>query len=51
MITDNLPLVTMITAPDEDGKTWFELYEDIYDTENCLFEKKVLADHRNTIKI
>ena len=51
LITDNLPLVTMMTAPDNEGKNWYELYEDIYDTENCLFEKKILADHRNTIKI
>lgn len=51
LISDNLPLVTMMTAIDDETRTWYQLYEDIYDTENCLFEKKILADHRNQIKL
>ena len=44
-------LQTMITAPDEEAKSWYEEYEDVYDTENCLIDKKIHADHRNRIKI
>jgi hypothetical protein len=41
----------MITAAEDEVRTWYELYEDIYDLENCLFEKKINADHRNQIKL
>ena len=27
------------------------MFQDVYDTENCLFEKKIIADHRNQIKL
>jgi len=27
------------------------VFQDVYDTENCLFEKKIIADHRNQIKL
>ena len=37
----------MMTAPDDEPRTWFEPYEDIFDSENCLFDKKIKADHRN----
>lgn len=44
-----MPMVTI--APEDDSKAWYETFEDIYDTENCMFEKKILADHRNQIKL
>ena len=42
-------LQTMV--PEEDRREWYEMFEDIYDTENCIFEKKLFADHRNHIKL
>lgn len=32
-------------------KNWYDVFQDVYDTENCLFEKKIIADHRNQIKL
>lgn len=53
LITENLSTSTMITtsAPDEDLRQWHEAYEGIYDTENCLYDKRIMADHRNQMKI
>ena len=51
LIGDNLPVVMMITAPDDEPRTWYEPYEDIFDSENCLFDKKIKADHRNQLKL
>ena len=41
LISDNIPNITMITAAEDEVRSWYEIYEDIYDTENCLFEKKI----------
>ena len=51
MISENLPVVTMMTAPAEYNEKWYEQFDDVYDSENCLFDKKVYADHRNQIKL
>ena len=53
LISENLVGQTSVTtlAPDDEPRTWYEPFEEIYDKENCMYEKTILADHRNYIRL
>jgi len=38
-------------APDDEPRSWHEIFDDTYDSENCQHEKTIMADHRNQLKL
>ena len=47
----NATLVNANALDDDSPRHWAEAYHDIYDSENCLVNKRINAEHRNKIKI
>lgn len=44
-------ITTTNACLDEVQRNWYDHFLDVYDTENCLFQKKIIADHRNQIRL
>ena len=45
--THTQSLVNPRKFDDDSPRHWFEPFNDIYDSENCLVNKKINAEHRN----
>lgn len=42
---------TVKAKPINKYKTWYQLYEDVFDNENVIHQNKILADHRSYIRL
>lgn len=53
LILENCSASTSITStvPEDEPRHWYEVFNDIYDTENCLINQKINAEHRNQLKL